>query len=398
MLVYFGQFIAHDMTQIVDSGASCDCETDNPECYNIPIADEDFQFIKDLCIPFARSSASPPLLDCYLKPREQMNRMTHFLDLSQLYGTTNEDSMNLRTGFHGLLKSSRCPGSKFESLPLFDQTKKCPFGKKWDCFSTGDDRAEISENLLGIHSIFLREHNRIAKRLFHLNSHWYDEKLYQEARSILIGMYQNIVYDHFLSYLLGEELVKNYKLNVGEKGYTYEYNEKLYPQVLNEFATASFRLHFLVPNHVKMASADFRPTQSKLLNHSIFNASNAYLNMDSLSRGALIEPAYKASLQMADSLHNHLFEDTFIPGKSSLGALNIQRGRDHGIPSYNRYRAFCGLNHARDFEDLSSNMDYETIRKLKEAYKSVDDIDLYVGGASERRIKGGLLGATFSCK
>jgi len=79
-------------------------------------------------------------------------------------------------------------------------------------------------------------------------------------------------------------------------------------------------------------------------------------------------------------------------------ALNAQRGRDHGLPSYNRYRQMCGLPKLTTFADLQTNSkDPRVVTALSQVYASVDDIDLYIGGLTETSVNGGNLGPTFSC-
>lgn len=71
--------------------------------------------------------------------------------------------------------------------------------------------------------------------------------------------------------------------------------------------------------------------------------------------------------------------------------------RDHGIPSYNNYRALCNLKRATSFDDLAREIPPEIIARFKKIYATVDDIDLFPGGMSERPLKGGLVGPTFAC-
>jgi len=85
---------------------------------------------------------------------------------------------------------------------------------------------------------------------------------------------------------------------------------------------------------------------------------------------------------ITEEVTNHLFEDRRVGPVSGmdLAALNIQRGRDHGLPGYNEYRALCNLTRARSFEDLRGEIPPRLIQKLKRIYQSVDDIDLFPGG------------------
>ncbi len=81
----------------------------------------------------------------------------------------------------------------------------------------------------------------------------------------------------------------------------------------------------------------------------------------------------------------------------SLPALNVVRGRDHGIPPYNEYRRACGLSVAYSFEDLAGEIRPEDIANLANTYDHVGDIDLWTGGLLELPLYGGVVGPTFAC-
>ncbi len=77
---------------------------------------------------------------------------------------------------------------------------------------------------------------------------------------------------------------------------------------------------------------------------------------------------------------NHLFEDKETPYSGlDLAALNIQRGRDHGLPGYNLYRSICNLTRADDFGDLRREIALPVIERLRRTYDHVDDVDLFTG-------------------
>lgn len=120
--------------------------------------------------------------------------------------------------------------------------------------------------------------------------------------------------------------------------------------------------------------------------------------LDEISRGLVATPMETLDQFITGEVSNHLFEDRRIPFSGiDLIALNVARARDHGIPSYNNYRALCNLKRARTWEDLSREIPPEVITRFKRIYPTVDDIDLFPGGMSERPLQGGLVGPTFAC-
>ena len=98
------------------------------------------------------------------------------------------------------------------------------------------------------------------------------------------------------------------------------------------------------------------------------------IGLESILTGLVNDQASKADTSVADTLLNHLFEviapnGTYIRLPTDLPATNINRGRDHGVPSYTNVRKFCGLKVPRTFSDLSNEMTSDSIAKLKSVYK-----------------------------
>jgi len=81
-----------------------------------------------------------------------------------------------------------------------------------------------------------------------------------------------------------------------------------------------------------------------------------------------------------------------------MGAFNVQRGRDHGLPSYDYYRQFTGQKGALQWTDLEADFLPSTIETLKYLYESPADIDLWVGMIAEKPENDQLLASTQRCK
>ena len=106
-------------------------------------------------------------------------------------------------------------------------------------------------------TIFLREHNRLAEELAKLNPSWNDERLYQEARRILIAQAQHITYNEWLPIVIGRSKMQELGLVPLQQGFSNDYDKNLNPGISNEFVGAAFRFgHSMVngnPQYVKFS-------------------------------------------------------------------------------------------------------------------------------------------------
>jgi len=74
-------------------------------------------------------------------------------------------------------------------------------------------------------------------------------------------------------------------------------------------------------------------------------------------------------------------------------SLDIQRNRDHGIPSYTQFRKYCGLKDIKNKQDM-----LEIINpKVLKVYRSWNDIELLTGALFEKHEDDAMVGPTMRC-
>ncbi|KAK2704787.1 hypothetical protein QYM36_016995 [Artemia franciscana] len=411
-IAHWGQFIDHDITLTptftLRNGSGIECCSSNgrmlppsflhPQCLPIEIPNNDrfYSRFRRTCMNFVRSMIGQRM-DCNFGYTEQINEITHWMDGSMVYGSTPEQARSVRAFQGGRLRTSFQRSGRKSTLPIESQrTENCGADV---CYIAGDKRVNEQTMLAAFHTIFVREHNRIATSLQQLNPLWSDEQLYQESRRIVAAEIQHITYNEWLPNIVGQKFMKAYSLWPRRNGYFLQYDEKIDARINNEFSTAAFRFgHSLLPSLIQVVDGFGRRDQSSEL--SMFFDDGGKLTspsyLDSIIRGMLTSPSQNFDNAFTPEITTKLFRGN-LPFGMDLIALNTQRGRDHGLPGYIQYRSVCGLPSVRTFEDLIGTIPAATAQALSRIYRHVDDIDLFIGGISEIAAPGSLLGPTFTC-
>ncbi|XP_024308860.1 thyroid peroxidase isoform X7 [Homo sapiens] len=370
LLMAWGQYIDHDIAFTPQStskaafggGADCQmtCENQNP-CFPIQLPEEARPAAGTACLPFYRSSAACGTGDqgalfgnlSTANPRQQMNGLTSFLDASTVYGSSPALERQLRnwTSAEGLLRvHARLRDSGRAYLPFVPPRAPAacapepgiPGETRGPCFLAGDGRASEVPSLTALHTLWLREHNRLAAALKALNAHWSADAVYQEARKVVGALHQIITLRDYIPRILGPEAFQQY---VGP----YEgYDSTANPTVSNVFSTAAFRFgHATIHPLVRRLDASFQehPDLPGLWLHQAF----------------------------------------FSP-------WTLLRG------GYNEWREFCGLPRLETPADLSTAIASRSVAdKILDLYKHPDNIDVWLGGLAENFLPRARTGPLFAC-
>ncbi len=377
----WGQFIDHDLDLTTSASPR--------EAFNIAVPTGDPQFdplaTGTQIIPLSRSKYDPATGTSTANPRQQVNTITAWVDGSMVYGSDATRAAALRsfTGGKLLTSDANLLPSNTAGLANANDSHQTPDDQ---LFLAGDVRANENVELTSLHVLFVREHNRIADDIARRNPSLSDEAIYQQARQRVIAEIQAITYNEFLPALLGTNAITPYR----------GYNPNVNPGITNEFSTAAFRVgHTMIGDDVEFLDDQGNEIRDALpLSQAFFNPNVVrQTGIDPILKYLASDRSEEIDTQVVDSLRNFLFGP---PGAGGLDlpALNVQRGRDHGLADYNTVRAAYGLPRVQSFAQITSDVALQ--QSLQKLYGNVNNIDLWVGGVAETHLPGSSVGPTFS--
>ena len=372
----WGQFLDHDL-DLTDG-------VEPPESANIAVPVGDGFFDPNgtgtAVIALNRSLYDPNSGTGTDNPRQQLNEITAWIDASNVYGSDSERALALRT----LDGTGRLRTSTGDLLPFNDVGLANAGGDSDALFLAGDVRANEQVGLTALHTLFVREHNRLTDSIREANPNLSGDEIYERARRIVGAQMQVITYREYIPALLGRGALRRYR----------GYRPEIDASIANEFATAAYRY-----GHSALSSALLRlDAQGNEIPEGHLALRDAFFSPQRLTDEGGIEPILRGlSQQMCQGVDVYVIDDVrnflFGPpgsGGFDLASLNIQRGRDHGIPSYNDLREGMGLQRMGSFAEISSDPEVQT--RLTSAYASVDDIDAWVGGLAEDSMPDAMVG------
>jgi hypothetical protein len=379
----WGQFLDHTIGLRDDQG----------EPQNLPFdaADplEDFENTLGY-IPFTRSAAAPGT--GVTNAREQVNTENSFIDAEAVYGSSEErlewlregpvdgdmsnNGAKLRLDEDGLLPRRDALGDAGAAPTMAVDGRL--MGQEGRAMVAGDPRANENIALTATQTLFAREHNRIVDELPRSLS---EQQKFDIARKVVIAEQQYITYREFLP-AMGIRLPRY-------RGY----NRRINPTLSNEFATVGYRAHSMIHGEIEVEGEADRYDAAALeafeqqgieversedgselalvipLNVAFFNPDLVgQVQLGPLLHGIGLESEYKNDEMMDNQLRSVLFQipsqqnpacldgeglPECFQGVIDLAALDIERGRDHGMPSYNDLREAYGLERKTSFTDIT---------------------------------------------
>ncbi len=355
------QFMVHDWMAHKNSES---------EYHQVPLDSDDPLYAElgpDMAI--AKTELDPTWSPYEGTPPAYINRLTHWWDGSQLYGSDEETSRRLRTLQDGKLKLS--PDGRLPMNP-----------------DTGQPLTGFTENWwLGLqmfHELFVREHNTIAETLKAAYPNWTDDELFNKARMINAAIMAKIHTVDWTPSILNNPRAKlamnaDWNLVVGGNK-----NLRGAPYSLTEEFVAVYRMHPLIRD-----SVDIVDYQTGTLIENVTTEDQAFSKapgvMDAFGTANIFysfgvtHPGQITTNNFPRFLQNLRMPDGTV---MDLAAVDILRDRERGVPRYNEFRRQLHMPPIQDFTDLTP--DKQLAEKLREVYNNdVEAIDVMVGQLAE---------------
>jgi len=422
--VAFGQIVIHDTMMFRSDRFDC-CAKSSPmpqmseQCAATSLVKDYFYHTlhKKTCLGFTRSQ-SAVTRGCRLGPRQQLNRQSAGLDASYIYAQDKDKMDRLRdtdgklevkegpqfsvckdgATSKGILKSIENPS---DTQNIEDFNIALEVDPEEPCKGlTGDNRVNTTPGLYVESLLFVRLHNWICDQLeaAATSSSPTDEQLFQEARRIVIAIYQHVVFSEWLPAFIGRTYMQMYGLSPLPKGRGYfkGYDPKEELGAYNVASAAAMRVgHSLVSGIFSTVDPDTYKWDKSVPLSTVMEKPFAQC-VDAVILGLVKQAAHHRGKSMSEQLTNYLFQAENNDFGADLCTININRGRDHGVPGYNKWRKWCGLSEMKTWNDAYKVLDAAAVNKYKKLYKHPDDIDLFSAGVSEK-IMEGVVGPTFGC-
>lgn len=379
----FGQFLDHDISLV---------ENNQSEGLAIEIPGNDPVFSTNTPIRMSRSAIVDGTGLGENNPRQYHNKVTHFIDGSAIYGSTPERAAWLRTNNEdGKLRTSEgdlLPWNTVNGEYNATQDPTAPFmedathsGDK--LFVAGDVRANENPLLISLHTIFVREHNRLCDDFKLQNPSWSGEKLYQESRRMIGAYIQSITYEEWLP-----------SMDVDVPEYS-QYLSNVEPVVTNVFSAAAFRMgHTLINGEIiRMDNNGEIIEEGNLqLRNGFFDPLQILFSggIEPFAKGMATQVQQQMDAKVIDDVRSFLFAEDPSQGGLDLAAINIVRGRERGLVSYNALREHYGFAKFNNFDDLTDDPNEAIL--LENLYGDINNLDAWVGMLAEKHIPGSMFG------
>ncbi len=371
----WGQFLDHDLTETPSA------VPEEPFPISVPAGDPSFDPASSGTVTMGLSRSAYEMVEGV---RQQKSALTAWIDASQVYGSDDTRAAGLRAN-DGTGRLRVSASDRGDLLPLnTGNLPNIPPGPTF--FVAGDVRVNEQVGLIAIQTLFMREHNFWADLYRAANTEADDEEIYQFGRMMVAAEMQAVTYREFLPVLLGPAALKPYR----------GYKADVAPTISNEFATAAYRLghSLLSPTLLRIDAAGQEIAAGSLTLAGSFFQPQEITNegIDVILRGMATQRCQELDEMVIDDVRNFLFG---APGAGGLdlASLNIQRGRDHGLPGLAATRAALQLRSVVDFKDINKNP--EVVAKLAAAYQSPEDVELWIGGLAEADRPGAMVGPAF---
>jgi Ca2+-binding RTX toxin-like protein len=415
---FFGQYLTHDIAEAA---------TGNSGPNNTP----------EIILPPGQGLPFPITRTPYETEggvRQQINEETSFLDLSGVYGNNHErlelaragnsytgESAYLLLGEGGMLPTIKEVGidsgkTSLEVLEIFrpdgfaglpnpagsdnqpgtgDDPAAATFESR---FYAGDNRVNQQPSLLSQQTMWARNHNWHVEQLKYKYPDWSEDQLFEAARAMNEAEWQHVVYDEYLTKLVGEWAVSEYT----------GYKSDVDPSIINEFTTVAFRFGHDQSRQILQTLAESGVVTGEFTLGQAFlalgNGSAVTIDSDGLDgwiRGQLSALTQEIDGKVVDGNRNTLFGIGANGGPivADLTVFDTTRGRDHGVNDYNTMRQGLGLYVYSSFDEYgeANEIDAETLTILKSLYgNDITKLDAIVGGLLEKHVYGSQLGELFT--